>query len=259
MSDNPKRPRRRRSIEETRALMLRAATELVTRATGGTDDELIADVLAGVRVTDVVAEATEIVRADLGEKNLAPMTTGALYQVWPTQPDFQADLALHIAQLQGDVVPNPSTTSELMDEGLPLHEVLRRTIGEAFAFQREDPVFRVMLGFYQRAENPRLRSTLRESYAVFGVQARDAWSAMLRRYGLRTRPPFEVDDLATAVAALIEGLTLRWIAEPDRLRDPAGEEGWTLLTRSVIALFDAFTEADPDSEVVRKRLDHPPT
>lgn len=239
--------------------MLRAATELVTRATGGTDDELIADVLAGVRVTDVVAEATEIVRADLGEKNLAPMTTGALYQVWPTQPDFQADLALHIAQLQGDVVPNPSTTSELMDEGLPLHEVLRRTIGEAFAFQREDPVFRVMLGFYQRAENPRLRSTLRESYAVFGVQAHDAWSAILERYGLRMRPPFEVDDLATAVAALIEGLTLRWIAEPDRLRDPAGEEGWTLLTRSVIALFDAFTEAGPDSEAVRKDLGQAPT
>jgi BetI-type transcriptional repressor, C-terminal len=249
MSVRPKRVRPpRRSIEQTRALMLQAATNLVADRTRGTGDEVIAAVLAGVRVTEVVAEATNIARAECGDEDLAPITTGALYQVWPTQPDFQADLALHIAQLEAVVVPDPSATSALIDEGLPLHEVLRRTIDGSFAFQRDDPMFRVMLGFYSRANNPRVRDALRESYESFGAQAREAWSTILRRYNLRMRPPFEIDDLATAVAALVEGLTMQWIAEPERLRDPAGEEGWTLLTRTVVAVFDAFTECEPEGE-----------
>ena len=239
----------KRSITETRALMLRAATELACARVNDTDEEAVSAALAHVRLTDVAAHATRILRAETGDEEAAAITTGAIYQAWTTQADFQTDLLFHIAELDAALVPGPEESAQSaaahLEAGRPADEALRLTIDRAFAHTRDNPVYYVFLSFYIRSGNPRVRQALHRSYASFAPAAHQAWQLLLDTYSLRTREPYTVDDLATAMTALIEGFALRWVADPDSTHDPAGEEGWSLVSRTARMLFEQFTETVP--------------
>ncbi len=48
--------------------------------------------------------------------------------------------------------------------------------------------------------------------------------------------------IARATAAVIEGFTLQWIADPESLHDPLGANDWDLAIRTAVAVADSFTE-----------------
>jgi hypothetical protein len=236
----------KRSIAETRALMLHAATELVCARVQDTDEEAVAAALAHVRLTDVAAHATRIMREQTGDQGAAAITTGAIYQLWPTQAEFQSELLFHIAELDAVLVPDREDVTEsaaaYATAGKPVGEALHATIERAFAYTRENPVYYVFLSFYIRSGNPRVRQALHQSYASFAPAAREAWQAMLDAYQLKIRAPHTIDDLATAMTALIEGFALRWVADPASTRPPAGEQDWSLVSTTALKLFEQFTE-----------------
>jgi hypothetical protein len=83
-------------------------------------------------------------------------------------------------------------------------------------------------------------------------------------YGLRPKPPFTVDHIATVFAALGEGFALQAnVGEDHPVVTGSGatvkvidaeegdatedDESWTLLGRAFLALVDAWTEPDPDN------------
>jgi hypothetical protein len=237
----PKRP-----IAETRALMLHAATELACARVQDTDEEAIAAALAHIRLTDVAAHATRIMREQTGDQDAAAITTGAIYQVWPTQAEFQAELLFHIAELDAVLVPGRENEAEsaavYAAAGKPVGEALCATIERAFAYTRDNPVYYVFLSFYIRSGNPRVRQALHQSYASFAPAAREAWQAMLDAYQLKIRGPHTIDDLATAMTALIEGFALRWVADPDSISSPASERDFSLVSSTALSLFEQFTE-----------------
>ena len=59
------------------------------------------------------------------------------------------------------------------------------------------------------------------------------------------RAPYQVDQLATSIASLLDGFHMRWIAGFGDLADPHGDENRSLVTRVAVMLFDQFTEPVP--------------
>lgn len=226
---------RRSSKEETRALVLAAALDLVRERATTAGDDVVAAALAHVRLTDVAARAG--------------VTTGALYQLWPGQADFQAELVLHVAEVQSRLVPglpeSRAAFARARADGVPFEEVLRDAMEQVRRHYLADPLFRVELGFLPSATDPRVREAIAHRSEVFLGTAEQAWTAMLDAYDLRVRAPWTVRHLTVAVAAQLTGsVVLAW-ADPDGQDDPDGDPAWSLTARSILALVRSVTEPAP--------------
>jgi len=240
----------RRTPAETRDLMLRAAVELIRERAQASGDEVLAAALSHLRLTQVAQRATAIVREETRDDGATAITTGAIYQQWPSQADFQIDLLFHIADLQATLVPGLAESvahfEEAASEDLPLETVLMRLMEEVHRHYREDPLFRVELSFLLGAGDPRLRAAIAHRQATFYETADPAWQALLDTYGLQVKHPFAIRDLTRAMAAQIAGAVVVWFADPEIVRDPLGEQDASLMSRVMVAIFDRLTE--PASE-----------
>ncbi|MGM1061143.1 TetR/AcrR family transcriptional regulator [Saccharothrix sp. Mg75] len=78
---------------------------------------------------------------------------------------------------------------------------------------------------------------LRQTYAAYDRASVQAYRSMLARWSASLRAPFTLDQLAVVLTALVEGLSLRHLADPDAVPD-------TLLGDTVIALVG--TLLDPE-------------
>jgi len=247
MTSNVTRKRMpKRTLAETRELMLHAAVDMICERAQESGDDVVAAALSHVRLTQVAQRATTLVRARTGNLDAAAITTGALYQVWPSQADFQADLLFYIADRQSTLVPGLAESILRFEasaaNSLPLEDVLCRTMEEVHRHYREDPLYRVELGFLISVCDPRVRAAVAHRQLAFRATADQAWQGLLDAYGLRLRPPFRIRDLTNAVAAQIGGSIIVWFADPDSLDDPAGQDGWSLASRAILAIFTQFTE-----------------
>nr|WP_246116051.1 hypothetical protein [Trebonia kvetii] len=250
MTQAPIRRLPKRSRAETRALMLRAATELVCEGMADSSDAAVSAALAHVQLTEVAARANVIVRAELppGEFDgrVAAITTGAIYQVWPTQGEFQADLLFHLAELDAAFRPTLDEVAGIVtaavDDGRPLPQTLAAMIEVSFRHTRDSAIFYASLGFYLRSGNERVRAVLRHGDDDFLAAIGPVWKALLDGYGLRMRAPFVLDDLSISIGALLEGFALQWKRQPERTVDPLGEKGWSLPGRLAAMILCQMTE-----------------
>ena len=226
--------------------MLRAAVDLIRDRAQASGDEVLAAALAHLRLTHVAQRATAIVREQTQDAEATAITTGAIYQQWPSQADFQIDLLFHIADLQATLVPGLAESvvqfRQAESEDLPLETVLMRLMEEVHRHYREDPLFRVELSFLLGAGDDRLRAAIAHRQATFYEVADQAWQALLDTYGLRMRRPFAIRDLTRAMAAQVVGSVVVWFSDPDILHDPLGEEDASLMSRVMVAVFDRLTE-----------------
>jgi hypothetical protein len=215
----------RRTPEETRELMLRAAVDLLRERAQASGDEVLAAALAHLRLTQVAERATDIVRDQTGDEDATAITTGAIYQQWPSQAEFQVDLLFHIAGLQARLVPGLAESMarfrEAQVEALPLETLLVRLMEEVHRHYREDPLF------------------------VFYEDADRAWQALLDSYGRSMREPFTIRDLTRVMAAQVVGSVVIWFADPEILRDPLGDEHASLASRVMVAMLERLTVAAP--------------
>lgn len=205
----------------------------------------MAAALAYVRLTQVVARATDLVRRESGDGSAPAVTTGAVYNLWPSQADFQADLLLHIADIQTTLSINlekgRAHFQASAQAGVPLTEALRMLVERVLRVHREDALFAVELSFGASAVDPRVQRALRHRQDAFLASVEVSWQILLDAYALRLRPPYTVRHLALAAAMLVRGSVSMWYADPDIDADPAGEEGWSLTARSTVAVFDTMT------------------
>jgi hypothetical protein len=231
-------------VERTKELMLEAAVRLLRKSVHDDSDAGLAFVVSNIRVTDVVAEATRMAAEELGghPDDYHPFTIGALYQIWPTQPDFQAALLLHVTELRSVVHPTAETTQAHIADGIRGTELRDMTMREAWQHNRADPLARVLLAAYPRIANGQIRLAMATSYESFFAEVSGAWRLILSECGRRPRPPFDESHVARSVAALIEGFSLQWLSDPDALADPRGEPDWDLPLRAVTSLVDSLTE-----------------
>ena len=249
MAQGTRRRLPKRTREQTRALMLRAATDLVCARLEDASDEAVSAALAHVQLTEVAARATQIVRSEVRAETwnheVAAITTGAIYQVWPTQAEFQADLLFHIAELDASFEPIIEEVRRIAAAGIaagdPVGTTLTAMIGRSFEHTRSSPVFYVSLCFYLHSGNERVRQVLRHGQSSFVEAIRPVWQMLLDGYGLRMRRPYGVDELAAVIGLLIEGFALQWVRDPGLLGAGDGQPE-TLPGQTAQMLFDQMTE-----------------
>ncbi len=249
MAQATRRRMPKRSREQTRALMLRAATELVCEGVSDPGDPGVSAVLAYVQLTEVAARATAIVRAELADAlgaEITPITTGAIYQVWPNQSDFQADLLFHLAELDAASGPGIGEVEQIVREAVaaatPLPEVIAAMIEQSFRHTRDSAVFYATLSLYPRCGNARVREALGHGDERFADAIRPVWQMLLDGYRLRMRAPYTVEELAVSVGAILEGCALQWRRKPEWTADPLGDPDVSLPTRLAQMVFAQMTE-----------------
>lgn len=223
----------RRTLEETRALLLRTGVGLL-------HDRGLFVAVTHVRLSDVA--------------KAADLTTGAAYRVWERQEDFHRDLAVAAVRYRSEETLHRTIQQihAAVDGGAPLSEVLR--IGALAQLQVSSPTdpFQIALGLRmlsgavaEVAEASRQRHA--ESTAAFG----QLYDAMLNRYDRRMRAPLDVQAMADALAALTEGFALQSLSglphptfELDDLPDGVGRE-WTLIGLAIEGIVERLTEPRP--------------
>lgn len=249
--DEQEEPGRRQRSAETRRLLLQAGVDIVRSRVTQSGDEVVAAALAHVRLTQVASRATELRRTD--DPRAPAVTTGAIYNLWPSQVDYQADLLLHIADIQATMTVDVEAARAGFEKAaaaeVPLVDVLRAVVEGVRQKYRENALFAVELGFLASSADPRVKRALHRRQDAYLASAEQAWQCLLDSYGLSLRPSYTSRHLAIAISSQFVGSVALWYGNPATDDDPAGEEGWGLAARSIAAIFDAMTlPADADNQ-----------
>jgi hypothetical protein len=234
------KPRRtRRSAEATRDLMLRAGTRLAVDRLREADEDAASRALAHIRLTDVAKVATDIERGEGHDRGA--ITTGAIYQFWPNQAAFQADLMVHL--LTEEPLPAEdrlaSRTLELIASGSPIDDIMAELSIMAYRIARTTDVYDLSLLFVPYSKLPRVGEALRKSYRDQARSSRPIYQALLMAGGLRIREPWTLEDVMSAISALHDGLRIQ---EHASAVDGGSEHGEQVVSQATVALFRAFTE-----------------
>lgn len=180
----------------------------------------------------------------------AGYTTGAAYQIWKSQVAFQSDLALFVArntQWAGSSSFVDGLTALLTDE--PDFEEMLRQAGRLYIeeFQAHEDFFTALYFSVVRVRRAELTEAIREGYAANHTDFRELYLGLLDMYGRRVREPYTVDDACVAVAAAVEGLTLRNRVDAGAVRTDiaVGGRPWHLFSTMLLALSREYTEPSP--------------
>lgn len=235
---------RRRTGEETRALLLRVGMQML----------LERGVSAGVqhiRLQDVLRQAG--------------LTTGAAYRLWADQTDYQRDLAVSMVRLR---LSEPAeyareAVEELIASGAPGDDVIRAAAlvhVRTAALETNDPddardaqQFIISLALRTAADTwPELKAASRERHDESIASFAEFYAMLMEAYGLRMKTGLDIRDFTEAMAAMGEGFAVRameGIEHPTYAMSEADEAPtgqWTLFGLGVRALVNEFmTRADP--------------
>lgn len=234
--------RSRRTRDETRELLLHAAMRLLTERNAG-DGEAPVNPLADVLLTDVLAEANREMRtADPGARK---MTTGAAYNIWPGQAEFQMDLMarlLDAAATPGMERVRAATLNGLARQ-LPWRTVLSETIEVDYRESLSEPTMFLMIGVAALATPGDVAAGERRANERYVAETGELLAAIIRYAGRRLRAGRTIDDLVWAVEALETGYLLRTRVAPDvPLRQDAA--AISALGTAAVGIVEAYTEPD---------------
>ena len=234
--------RKRRTREETKELLLDAAVRVVLARSNG-DLDGSTNPLAGVRITDALEEVNRL----LHERDPAApqMTTGAAYNIWPSQEEFQQALLDKIL-LDASTPEIDRVKAELdlgLRQGLEWRELIARCFGVDFEVSYEEPTMFLMIGMTALAPPQRLSTMNRESNERYLAETGAILQRILEHGGRRMAPGLTVDDLVWAVEAIESGYMLRRRAEVDVTDRRVN--GHTVVQGAILAVVENFTvEAD---------------
>jgi len=224
----------------TRTALLESAQRLVLASPA-------ADPIGALKPVEIVR------RAD------PPRTTGAFYNIWPTFRDFRDDLLQHLLAPERLTV-GPATTVMVQGlsnaEDMPLAEVVRVVANLNFDGLPHDVALLLKQALWSRHRTePRVRELLAGLYDGVGDMMEPMYEGLLSAAGRRMRTPYTVELLAVVLAALEEGLHLRWAVDPQAVPefgsevDPEGQDRrWTTFAAVTHMIILGMTEDVGDTE-----------
>lgn len=231
--------RTRRTRDETRQLLLDAAVRVVLGRSSGAVS-VSTNPLAGVRITDTLEEVNRLLHE--ADPSAMPMTTGAVYNIWPAQEEFQLSLLDHI--LTGSSVPGIDRVEATLELGIAhgLHwtDLVASCFGTDFDSSFAEPTMFVMIGLAALGAP----SHLAETNALPNKEYLETTTALLERIfaygGRRMMPGRTMDDLVWAIEAVEVGYLLRRRSHPEVTERTT--RGRTVVQSAIVALVEAFTE-----------------
>jgi len=241
-SSEPRAPaRRNRPREETRLLLLGAAARLAIRqaSTDGPDGH---NVLADIRITDVLAE----VNRDVGEEGPRRVTTGRFYQIWPNQAVFQWELLAYL--MEQIATPGADEVEklafDLVAAGQPPDEVFRHVSDADFRVTSRSPELFLALGLGALAPVDVVRAAQERANDRYIASIDRLLTGLLVYAGRRLAPQRTMEDLIWATEALAVGYLLRSRSHPD-IPERTDGRGWTARATAYYGVLTAFTEPIP--------------
>ncbi len=178
-------------------------------------------------------------------------TTGAGYQIWPNQAAFREELQVYIAE-------NIEYAS-LRQVAVKMAELAERNLewtshvlhaGDLYVenfLHREE--FYLSLRFFAMGKDRAdpITEGLRDAYEQSSWEATELFSRAIERFGRQLRPSLEVEHLAAAVTAAIEGYALQARVRPERVAEPVEIAGGTHHQFSVafLGIANQYTEPQP--------------
>lgn len=203
-----------------------------------------------------VSEHVDVKMSDACEAS--GYTTGAAYKIWPTQRDYQRDLALHLAS-NFDWAGPQTIQDELYEIIASTNDYVELTraacIAYLDAFVSEDD-FYLALQFWS-VQNPstELAAALVQGYETVHCGFVDLFDGLMQIYRRRPKGQTTKSQLTTMATAVTEGLALRHRVEPERVTTrfigPDGTET-TLFAEAMIAIINHMTEPDPTHQTSKE-------
>lgn len=228
---------KRRTLDETRDLILAAAVEIIM------EDGFV---VAPQELTLIDACR----RAGLS-------TTGSGYKIWPDQRTFQADALRSLLRFGTESMIDFSSelaNVELTNPTLP--EVIR-VMGKASVQQvvGQDAFVLFVTMWCAAQHETELLELLRADDQIVIEKMDGIYELLLEVFDLEMVPPYTVRALTVAFASLIVGLGLHseWITDAglDKIERPTGPEGamqqWHIMSCACEAMVNAFTRPSTES------------
>lgn len=201
--------------------------------------------LAHIRVQDVVRQVSE-------SEGVA-ITTGALYNIWESQQDYQRDLMFHILREGADPSAEPllRLAGELFAQRLPIDVINSRLADESLRLDAESQIGRAARAFAAFTAAPGIVEALREAHDAHLANGRVLYSMLLNYAGLRVRAPYTLDQLISVIGVLADGLGQAMDIVPELFDVPDEQE--SLFAMSASAIFYRFCEPLPDAPDTSER------
>jgi AcrR family transcriptional regulator len=206
-------------------------------------------------VSDPGLALAHVKLAEVAER--AGVTKGALYHLWPSQEAYWRDLLQHLLstnRLFG--ADRLATVSAELIASRGEQQTLRDWANDLFDSVRDDPAFFARVSLFAYLDDEQVRTTLDEEARSAIDSLQPVLAAAVADMGRRPRSEGALRDLAVELAALLEGLSLKYRVDPEQTPDlpPLRGRRLTLFAAAADALLQAFTE--PAGDVVG-RAKHP--
>jgi hypothetical protein len=230
--------RKRRTREETRALLHDAALRVVLARSNG-DRSASTNPLAGIRITDALEEVNRYLREH--DPNATEMTTGAVYNIWPSQEDFQAAM-LDFVMVSSGLPQIERVRAALTDglaEGLDWRELVARCFGVDFDVSFDEPSMFLMIGVSALASPQKVAESNEEGNRSYVAETGRILRRIIRHGGRRMAPGRTIEDLVWAIEAIEVGYLIRRRTNPEVTARTA--RGRTVVQEAIIALVEQFT------------------
>lgn len=166
------------------------------------------------------------------------LTSGAAYNIWPSQSDFQHDLAHHL--IQNYAWAGPDRIGIKVDFDAEPTEEIRRLAELYLESLTDETQFYLTLRFWGiKDPSSELRGSIQASYAANHDLWRLFYQVGFEWAGLRMRHGYTLDDFVVMATMVTEGAALRHRFEPERVR---GADNRNLYSEVLVAMVTHFTE-----------------
>ncbi len=167
------------------------------------------------------------------------LTSGAAYNIWASQGDFQHDLAHHLLREYSWAGPDRNEIKVDFDAD-PTDEI--RRLAELYLISlTDDTQFYLTLRFWGvKHPSAALLASVKHGYASNHDLWRFFYHVGFEWAGFRMRDGYTLDDFVTMATMITEGAALRHRFEPERL---FGSGGNNLYSEALVALVTYFTES----------------
>ena len=149
----------------------------------------------------------------------AGVTRATFYAHWPTPTDFLRDLLEDLDRRRVEGY-SEEVLIELARIQNPSTDTLDRFIAACnvrLAQTLADPAVRVRFGFISKLDDPEVAAQLRSLYRRYEDDTKLLNDEFRNRWGREPRPPFDDTWIQSLFGALLDGITIRHLVDPDRM------------------------------------------
>jgi hypothetical protein len=190
--------------------------------------------LSAVRISDVL----DAVNAEGSAAGRSSMTTGAVYQIWPSQADFQSDLLDHVMNVVATLGMDrfQAWVHAMMAEGIPYTSLIAAM--SEYDHERAGSFHEVSLsvGLAALVAPERIRAAEEQANARYVAELGALMAEVIAYGGREMRPGLAIEDLVWVIEAFAAGAEVRARTHPEVVarRDTTGRHGFSLAQDGII-------------------------